>query len=1488
MEMTSSPDTTIFSVRIVSLDYYMASPIHDLDICYSSFHGRSVKEVPVIRIYGSTPAGQKTCLHIHRAFPFLYIPCPAELIQNSKEGDEYIKALVTAVEKALNQNVSTAKRKRVHGYNLVRAKKIYGYHSSEDFFLKIFLYYPHDVARAANMLLDGAVLGRTFQPYESHIPYLLHFLVDYNLYGMGYIHTSKIKFRSPLPDNFLQKTTCQTLDIEADKGKKAVEDSAIWPSQCSSERISINAPKRQSVCELEGDSSVDDILNVKKKKYTTFSQSRSEVKMVQSLIPIWEEFEQSGAMEVAKPLELSRPHPQHVLEIFARGLHCENALCELFLKMHNSLPGKTFEFEDGEKLEHTKSLAGIDEKLRFVECKQGSNAFGEPVNDHEVNYTTGIDHGPQSEEQEDSLLLEKTSEFHELAGKRILSTPIRNEDEKRLSTEALGLLSWLVSSQAADDLNADDELVQEAILTPFYSTNSFKKALEIAHMDYEHASQQECKDILASVEYACKTDLVQEHSSHTGYHEQVLTASSGETIRQTDGSSGDNCGTSPKCYSERNASSSKLKSLKDKDLSVMNRTGKYKKYRKSDTVWGPLPFSATQKEHPCCEPYSSTDESLENVESSISSRSKGNFDCRASNTVGKTSQNKLGKPLASCSVRDLMRQKRHFRAGYNESERTSVDLLSEPMLENSPNCAMPITSNDGICYVGHDNSAHPANCVLGQCTSHVDACATWQNNIKCDVQNARDNFHNEHASSHAESANMLQRNDYGTARSSSNVNNTMLTTSKVENTCMEFVEMSFTHKPPSKDLVMCILEDSIDATIDPTEVHSEALPVDSFCKDNDLRGMNDLLPFFGRDFEQRKSYKCPDDVESCELFQESTLGIPIHFQNDGSVLYLLSHATSPPSLDSVCQWLLDIEQGGCSNNITGNSKGSFPPMLQDGSLKLLKKYEDAGREIDYCLHEIGKGNQRSISGAGSCGITPENKVNILVNPDMSQGQESIQSPLVKSRVHTTTSFGETKLSNSFMGENVPYTTWQDISQISGPDYQSDLTPLSQIGFRDPASIGGGQQLTLMSVEVQAESRGDLLPDPQFDGINMLSLAIQEDTSLSMAVYVLMHGVNDEPQRNKDGIAGCNISIFEEEKTLLKQFVKIISSVDPDILMGWEIQGGSLGYIAERAGYLGISLLKSISRTPDYLLKPRMEDSANSELFTEISEASIPNAALQDEWGHIHNNGLHVGGRIVLNIWRLMRSEVKLNMYSLEAVAEEVLRRKIPSIPCKVLNNWFSRDSGRSRYRCIEYLVKRTKLSLEIMNQLDMINRTSELARVFGIDFFSVLSRGSQFRVESMLLRLAHTQNYLAISPGSQQVALQPAMECLPLVMEPESSFYEDPVVVLDFQSLYPSMIIAYNLCFSTCLGKVVPSKSNVLGVSSYSADPHIFQDLNELLLLAPNGVMYVPSKVRKGVLPQLLDEILSTRIMVKQAIKRLKPSVKVLERVLSFLKIATV
>ena len=47
--------------------------------------------------------------------------------------------------------------------------------------------------------------------------------------------------------------------------------------------------------------------------------------------------------------------------------------------------------------------------------------------------------------------------------------------------------------------------------------------------------------------------------------------------------------------------------------------------------------------------------------------------------------------------------------------------------------------------------------------------------------------------------------------------------------------------------------------------------------------------------------------------------------------------------------------------------------------------------------------------------------------------------------------------------------WHDFSQISAGNDKYKLTPLSQVGFRDPASIGGGQQLTILSMEVLPHS-----------------------------------------------------------------------------------------------------------------------------------------------------------------------------------------------------------------------------------------------------------------------------------------------------------------------------------------------------------------------------------------------------------------------------------
>lgn len=71
-----------------------------------------------------------------------------------------------------------------------------------------------------------------------------------------------------------------------------------------------------------------------------------------------------------------------------------------------------------------------------------------------------------------------------------------------------------------------------------------------------------------------------------------------------------------------------------------------------------------------------------------------------------------------------------------------------------------------------------------------------------------------------------------------------------------------------------------------------------------------------------------------------------------------------------------------------------------------------------------------------------------------------------------------------------------------------------------------------------------------------------------------------------------------------------------------------------------------------------------------------------------------------------------------------------------------------------------------------------------------------------LCRIAKPKNVIPVSPSIHQRAHMRAPEYLPLILEPHSRLYTDPLIVLDFQSLYPSMIIAYNYCFSTCLGRV--------------------------------------------------------------------------------------
>nr|XP_016515146.1 PREDICTED: DNA polymerase zeta catalytic subunit-like isoform X1 [Nicotiana tabacum] len=1582
----SQTDSNFFSVRIVSIDYYMAAPIPGFDICYSSFQGGRVNEVPVIRVYGATPAGQKTCLHLHGALPYFYVPWSDLFLQSDQKGSECTNALALALEKVLKlKGNAGSKRQHVHGCSLVRARKFYGYHSSEELFVKIYLYHPQDVSRAANLLLGGAVMDKSLQPHESHIPFLLQFLVDYSLYGMGHLHVSKMKFRNPIPDTFAPRkakcfdrrrhsdmSTSMTAEFQVDLGGEACFNTPIWVSSTitddwiwtgsSQADLSTNPDipniKRQSISDLEGDAIVDAILNQQFISCMSLSQTSSQEKMVQSIIPIWEEeFARNGVHEVGLPPDPGKPLRDDVLRTLSHGLGYEEILMELSNDVNTSssdIPQSiNSSMNDGSVAKHVHcgSLNSIREPSRCSE----EGLF----QDHVV---------VESREETDACPKQMLADKLKAAVSVVPSQDLKASDQ-----DALRLLNWLASSQASEDINSDDDLAREIILSPLMPAATINTVLEKANVAYENESQQECEDILDSV-HGCHFEELDRKTSESISSDHSCRSSPGVMIPQLDGSNDD-----PSPHRKLGASS-QADLLNNASLAISN------KHKKKKPGWCSLPISLGQNVNDCSHPNPANTSSNHicgerddrGTSSHMSFNKYPNFLTGSLNASANCEME--ASMIVECSTRDLMRVKRSYHAEFpeyenqvkkvqfgakgkedsflyaesrhDEKEKMPLDsLISRSAITDQPkechernsclalqmqadpgdikadksNCPsygkLPLSScsllanalKDGVFlssegphvevvrrtsaslqnYGTSDASTSQGTKELFQlpdvenqktaiymgscgCSSreNVDSCVkctkTSNSDLCASVFAPYSQFASETEGKFTGFGKLLQKNAVGLSQSPVGPNSPTSAVTGVSGDSVELIGMTFIKKPPK-----------VEFTDEPGRNAQLACGAPSYHVGNRKnktrtcaqdRGLDECSPFFeGKCLVGEKICSTSSGTRNYIHCQDNMLGVPIHYQNDGSYLYMLTPVYSPPRSECVQQWLsLDCIESSKMNVVSG------PPVYPSIKVCSDDVAESQGSQSTFGAQPL----MDSVSAS-------EPNPNYLQAKENYQESNSVQMNSVSphARIKQQNENIILKCEPSMRGS-------QDLSQISGPDGKSRLTPLSQTGFRDPASIGCGQQLTILSIEVQAESRGDLRPDPRVDAVRIVVLVFQEDDDLRSDTHVLVHCNGESVQKDLDGLSECKVFTFSEERQVFVHFIKMINSFDPDILMGWDIQGGSLGFLAERAAYLGIGLLNNISRTPSEgnIVSRDSEGGKLSDVFSE-AVATDPmfhedSAIIDDEWGRTHASGVHVGGRIVLNIWRLMRGEVKLNLYTLEAVAEAVLRRKVPYIPTKVLTNWFLSGPGRARYRCIEYVLERAKLNLHIMNQLDVVNRTSELARIFGIDFFSVLSRGSQYRVESMFLRLAHAQNYVAVAPGNQQVASQPAMECIPLVLEPKSGFYADPVVVLDFQSLYPSMIIAYNLCFCTCLGKVTSAKTNILGVSSYSPDKNVMHNLKDEILLTPNGVMYVPPKVRKGVLPRLLEEILDTRIMVKTAMKKLAPGQQVLHRIFNARQLA--
>jgi DNA polymerase zeta len=184
----------------------------------------------------------------------------------------------------------------------------FGYNVGYRAFLKVYMLNPLHMTRFADLLHQGAILNRIFQPYESHLQYLLQWMCDYNLFGCDYINCAKVQFRGPVPDS-------DEVDIKTHKWHAAsipeafISDDDQYP--------------RQSHCTLEVDICVQDILNRHELQYRPihhdFLERSSQMPMnpddkyVPSMAGLWRDETRRRKRQMGLSDTASSPFPAEVM-----------------------------------------------------------------------------------------------------------------------------------------------------------------------------------------------------------------------------------------------------------------------------------------------------------------------------------------------------------------------------------------------------------------------------------------------------------------------------------------------------------------------------------------------------------------------------------------------------------------------------------------------------------------------------------------------------------------------------------------------------------------------------------------------------------------------------------------------------------------------------------------------------------------------------------------------------------------------------------------------------------------------------------------------------------------------------------------------------------------------------------------------------------------------------------------------------------------------
>lgn len=357
-------------------------------------------------------------------------------------------------------------------------------------------------------------------------------------------------------------------------------------------------------------------------------------------------------------------------------------------------------------------------------------------------------------------------------------------------------------------------------------------------------------------------------------------------------------------------------------------------------------------------------------------------------------------------------------------------------------------------------------------------------------------------------------------------------------------------------------------------------------------------------------------------------------------------------------------------------------------------------------------------------------------------------------------------------------------------------------------------LRYMAFDIECLPVNGGMPEPETSPIIMISCTFEPFFNGTSTLVLVGRDVQGQYR---------DTETFPDEIRMLERFFNIIQEYDPDIFVGYNSHGFDFPYIVDRLKKLEEAKIKIISR---------MGRDGRSVLYRKIGYLTT----------------VSVKGRITVDVLPLIRRDFSLKQYTLKNAAMELLgKEKLDVHPLDMEEYW--NDTGEKFRLFIDYARRDSELAMDLLQQLRLLDKFMALSRVSGTLIQEILDGGQTNMVENILL--AHYRAHdrvMARKPDSDSSHLRRLMgEELKggEVLEPRKGLLED-VVILDYKSLYPTIMMAHNLCYTTEITGDEPDGA---------------------VEVTPSGGRFVSAGVQKGIVPAILENLLSSRSETKQKMK---------------------